>query len=472
LTTALGTDRVDSSIDQSDPTPGVLLVDDDLAVRRFVGFVLTQAGYRVFAAQNLGDASNLFGLIGRRIRVALLDVSMPGGDGPEVLRELRRVSPDLPAVFMSGELDPGLTNALADRLRQEGADGLIAKPVGAAALIAVLSDAVARRSARPPRCPDSSTKSDHELTGRHGGDRMSSRRTDDRGLTYPPLHLWPAVVTEVTLLLPEAQAAALGLRAEAGGVTTGTLIRRILTGYLSAGPDQPVRADRRADETARQDFDFGAIAHELGNALTPLVLGAEVAQKAGPDTAVGRAACVGLCRQAAHLRAVLQGMLDLHRADHGRVVLNTVLVDLPELAGRAADTVGGIALERGHRLTVRVDPDVGPLRADPVRLEQILVNLLTNAVRYTEPGGEVSLAAARDGDEVTIRVRDTGVGIPPHVLPRVFDGSAPGGVTRGGLGIGLLLVRRLVELHGGRVAAASGGPGTGSEFVVTLPAGE
>jgi signal transduction histidine kinase len=279
-------------------------------------------------------------------------------------------------------------------------------------------------------------------------------------------------VTEVALLLPDDQAAALAADAEVGGMTTGALIRRILSGYLSAGAGDPVRGGRRAREAARRDFQFGAMAHELGNALTPLVLEVEVIQKAGPESSAGRDACGRLRRQASHLQGVLRGMLDLHRAGHGRVVLEIAVLDLREVAGRAAEAVGWVVRERDHRLTVAVAPDVGPVRADPVRLEQVLINLLTNAARYTDPGGDITLTVARDGPDVTIRVRDTGAGIPAHLLAGVFEGSVMAKAGHGGLGIGLLLVRRLVELHGGRVAATSGGAGTGSEFVVSLPAGE
>jgi two-component system, sensor histidine kinase len=281
-----------------------------------------------------------------------------------------------------------------------------------------------------------------------------------------------AGVTEVALLLGDDTAAALAVEAEVGGVTAGALIRRILVDHLSTAAGTPVQGSCQAREAAARDFQLGAIAHELGNALTPIVLGAEVIRLAGPESPTGREACGRLGRQTSHLQQVLRGMLDLHRAGSGRLALASDRIDLGALAAAAAAAVEGVVRERGHRLTVRVAPGAGPLRGDPDRLEQVLVNLLTNAARYTNPGGEISLTAAREGTEVAIRVRDTGLGIPADLLPRVFDGAAPVDPSRGGLGIGLRLVRRLVELHGGSVAVTSGGSGTGSEFVVTLPAGE
>lgn len=224
-----------------------------------------------------------------------------------------------------------------------------------------------------------------------------------------------------------------------------------------------------AAELARRDFYSAALAHELGNALAPLAYGAATISCVGLETPVGREVYGRMDRQIAHLRSVLMGMLDLHRADHGKLVLRTCRVDLGEIAGHAADSVEPLVREKHHTLTVRVDPDACGLSADPIRLEQVLVNLLTNAVKYTAPGGQLSLHAVRDGDGVVIRVRDTGDGIPADLLPRVFDGFVQGQPGAGGLGIGLALVRRLVEAHGGRVTATSDGPGTGSEFVVTLP---
>jgi CheY-like chemotaxis protein len=118
------------------------VVDDDADIRGFVRAALTRAGYRVFDANSLGNAVRLFGEVGSQVRVALLDVSMPGAGGPEVLRELRLLRPGLPAVFMSGELDHGLNNALAARLRAEAPDGLIAKPMSPAALAEILESAI------------------------------------------------------------------------------------------------------------------------------------------------------------------------------------------------------------------------------------------------------------------------------------------------------------------------------------------
>jgi CheY-like chemotaxis protein len=153
--------------------------------------------------------------------------------------------------------------------------------------------------------------------------------------------------------------------------------------------------------------------------------------------------------------------------------LRREIVDLTWLLPRAVEAVRPFVEERRHELTLSLG--LGPLRlkGDPTRLEQIVTNLLTNAAKYTDPGGRLELAAARDGVHVVICVRDNGVGIAAEMLPRVFEWFVQGerrlSGAQGGLGIGLALVRQLVELHGGTVEARSGGLGKGSEFVVRLP---
>jgi CheY-like chemotaxis protein len=139
---------------------------------------------------------------------------------------------------------------------------------------------------------------------------------------------------------------------------------------------------------------------------------------------------------------------------------------------QAVEAVRPLIDARGHELTVSLPAGPLWLEADPVRLEQILANLLTNAARYTEPGGRIALEGDRDADHLVLRVRDNGIGIAPEALPRIFglftQADTGANRSREGLGIGLALVRSLVELHGGSVSASSPGPGRGSEFVVRL----
>jgi signal transduction histidine kinase len=150
------------------------------------------------------------------------------------------------------------------------------------------------------------------------------------------------------------------------------------------------------------------------------------------------------------------------------------VVELAAVVAWATEATAHLLAARGHRLTVSLPPGPVTLDGDRLRLEQVLTNLLANAAKYTGPGGHVRLTAAVEAGQVVVRVRDNGRGIAPDLLPRVFDlfrqGLGSGERAAGGLGIGLALVKSLVELHGGSVAAFSDGPGTGSELVVRLPA--
>jgi CheY-like chemotaxis protein/two-component sensor histidine kinase len=166
-------------------------------------------------------------------------------------------------------------------------------------------------------------------------------------------------------------------------------------------------------------------------------------------------------------------LLDVSRITRGKIELRRERVDLKTAVERALETVRPLLEERGHELRLALAPEPVELDADPARLEQVLSNLLSNALKYTPAPGTIEFTVARDGADAVVRVRDTGIGIRPEMLERVFDPFAqadrlPDRVQEG-LGMGLTLVRSLVELHGGTVTAASEGPGRGSEFVVRLP---
>jgi CheY-like chemotaxis protein/two-component sensor histidine kinase len=161
------------------------------------------------------------------------------------------------------------------------------------------------------------------------------------------------------------------------------------------------------------------------------------------------------------------------RITRGKINVRKVRVDLASVVARAVESNRPVIQERGHTLETTLPKEPVAVTADPVRLAQVILNLLNNAAKYTPEGGRIWLTAIAEGSEAVVRVRDTGVGIPAEMLPKVFDlfTQVDRAIDRslGGLGIGLTLVRRLTELHGGTVEAFSGGPGQGSEFVVRLP---
>jgi signal transduction histidine kinase len=226
-------------------------------------------------------------------------------------------------------------------------------------------------------------------------------------------------------------------------------------------------ADRRKDEF------LATLGHELRNPLAPLMTGLQLLKQADfPDSLVRRVSAV-LERQTSHLVRLVDDLLEISRITRGVIEVRRELVDLELVLRSAVDTTRP-ALDAGrHELIVEMPAEPVTLAGDPVRLIQVFANLLSNAAKYTDPGGRVRLAARTEGDRAVVSVRDNGIGIPPAQLASVFDMFTQVDRTdrraQGGLGIGLTLVRSLVSMHEGRVFARSDGPGAGSEFVVELP---
>jgi PAS domain S-box-containing protein len=229
--------------------------------------------------------------------------------------------------------------------------------------------------------------------------------------------------------------------------------------------DEAERASRTKDEF------LAMLGHELRNPLSS-VRNAIVSASLDP---LRRERALGLARRGSDLLVrMVDDLLDVARISSGKIALRRERVRLASVVERAVESTRELVEERAHQLTVSVADEPLEVDGDQTRLEQVAMNLLTNAAKYTERGGHVRVAVAREGDDAVLRVRDDGVGIPPDLLARVFDLFAQGerGLERasGGLGIGLTVVRRIVELHGGAVEAHSEGLGTGTEFVVRLPA--
>jgi len=228
-----------------------------------------------------------------------------------------------------------------------------------------------------------------------------------------------------------------------------------------------LEADRRKDEF------LAILAHELRNPLAPLRNALEAMRLKPHDREAASWARALMERQVAQMVRLIDDLLDLSRVSRGRIELKHERSDLATLVQGALDVCGSSIANAGHRLTLELPGTPMPLLCDPTRVVQVICNLLSNAVKYTPPGGHITLSARRRDALFEVSVRDTGIGIPSDMLARVFDmfTQVPHAIERsqGGLGIGLTLVKRLVELHGGQVEAKSAGPGLGSEFTVRLP---
>ena len=225
-----------------------------------------------------------------------------------------------------------------------------------------------------------------------------------------------------------------------------------------------------AASQAKDEF-LAMLGHELRNPLSPIVTALQLMRMRG-DGAHGREGEI-IQRQVDHLVRLVDDLLDVSRVTRGKIELKFERVALAQVTNKAVEMASLLVEQRRHQLQVEVEPGL-EWEGDPVRLAQVVSNLLTNAARYTEPGGRLWLRVRRDGpDVVEISVRDTGIGLAPEVRDQVFElfyqGKRSIDRSEGGLGIGLALVKNIVELHGGSVQARSEGRGLGSEFVVRLP---
>jgi len=226
-------------------------------------------------------------------------------------------------------------------------------------------------------------------------------------------------------------------------------------------------ADRRKDEF------LATLAHELRNPLAPLRNMLEILKRVGREGEPARQAIDTMDRQLGQMVRLVDDLLDLERITHNRLELRNARIELAPVIHQAVQTARTLAESSGHEMQVIVPAEPIYLHADAVRLTQVFGNLLNNACKYTEPGGKIRLTAERQGGEAVVSVRDTGTGIPPDKLDSIFDMFAqvdrPLERSRGGLGIGLTLVKQLVHMHGGSIEARSPGEGKGSEFIVRLP---
>lgn len=226
-----------------------------------------------------------------------------------------------------------------------------------------------------------------------------------------------------------------------------------------------------AESDRRKDEFLAVLAHELRNTLAPIVNSLELLKLQLDETphAALQRVWNAIERQTYHLTRLVDDLLDLSRINSGKIELRTERMALEDIVLQAVSLSHPWIQQRGHTLDVRiVDPGLEVV-ADAVRMAQVLSNLLNNAARYTDPGGRIELSCYSRGGQACVDVKDSGYGIPPELLDKMFDMFVQERSGGGGLGIGLSLVRSLVELHGGRVSATSDGPGLGSVFTVELP---
>ncbi|MFB9242731.1 response regulator [Massilia antarctica] len=389
--------------------PKILVVNDDpaslLALTSLLDQWADESGYSVLSARSGQEA--LRQVLLHDFAVILLDVNMPGMDGFETAEAIhqRARSADIPIIFVTAFLADEI-----DRLKayQRGAADFLFTPVIPQILHAKVQVFVAL-----------ATKNEELKRQAH---KLSQRTTE---LT--------ATNKRLTREMEERQAA-------------------------------------EAKSHAKDEF-LAMLGHELRNPLSAISSAASLIGLPGAPTDTVTRAKLIIQRQSQHLSRIVDDLLDLSRAMSGKILLDKQHLDVAALVSACLDTFK--ATGRTGNYLVNVDMQAGWVDGDPTRLEQIATNLIDNALKYTPPGGTIDIAVADTGQDIVLEVRDTGVGISAELLPHVFDVFVQGSITldraQGGLGIGLALVRRLVELHGGKVSAHSEGASAGSTFVIRLP---
>ncbi len=254
-----------------------------------------------------------------------------------------------------------------------------------------------------------------------------------------------------------------------GNLVGFSKVTRDLTERKNAEEDAAARLAAEHANQVKDEF-LAMLGHELRNPLAPIATALQLIKMRGEGSSKEHEV---IDRQLQHMMHLVDDLLDVSRITNGKLELKSQRLDLRDVIAKALETSSPMLEQRGHRVDLELTSRELPVLGDAARLTQVFTNLIVNAAKYTEAGGHIRIFARLDGGTVEVAVADTGIGIEPSLLPRVFDLFVQGYQTseraRGGLGLGLTLVNRLVRSHGGSVRVASPGPGQGSTFTVTLP---
>lgn len=498
----------------TEPSPVILVVDDTEASRYAVSHILRKARFTVLEA---ASGTQALQLLQQKPDLVILDINLPDMSGYEVCQHIKTAPATASVLVMHLSASFVASEHRAHGL-ESGADGYLTYPLEPRELVANVQAMLRIRRA------EKAVRAQSELlrvTLHSIGDAIVA--TDAEGvITFinpiaqeligwneaesvgKPLASLFHIVNEETGEPSESPVAKVMASGRIAGLANHTLLisrdgtrrpiddtaapildedgqfvgvvlvfrdiseRRRLEHELQQRSQDLEERDRRKDEF------LAMLAHELRNPLAPIANTLQVLRlQFGKQPDIERAGAM-MARQLNHLVRLVDDLLDVSRITRGKLELRRQRLNLAALVGRTVDSVRSLMDERQHRLQIDMPPEALRLEGDPDRLEQVLANLLNNAIKYTPPGGNIHLSAAREGEEVVVRVRDSGIGIRAEALPRLFEmfqqaDRVPGRLSEG-LGIGLTLVRSLVEMHGGSVSASSAGPNRGSEFVVRLPA--
>jgi signal transduction histidine kinase len=492
----------------------VLVVDDNADLRDYVRRLLVDEGLAVDTASD-GEAALESA---RRAPPDLIvcDVMMPRLDGFGLLAALRadRRTREVPVLMLSARAGE---EARADGI-EAGAEDYLSKPFSARELVARARAQIAlgqrrRESERErarlfdlvtqtPAVIAATRGPEHRLTLSNARHRALLGGADSIGRPLAEALSGLRGRAEVLAAIERAYTTGEPVAAPALATSDASGAERFFDWYATPIHDRPdardggrpdgvlafaydvtalvlsqrraEAAEQAAEQASRAKDEFLAmLGHELRNPLAPILTATQLLRMRGRDVAPRESAIIE--RQVAHLIRLVDDLLDVSRITRGVIELKRRRLEVADTVAQAVEAASPLLDERRHRLTIAV-PRGLVVDGDEARVRQIVANLIMNAAKYTEPGGAIAISAQAvdDGRAVELAVRDTGIGIEPEVLPRIFDLFVQGGRqaldrAQGGLGIGLALVRRLVALHGGTVRAHSDGRGKGSTFVVRLP---
>jgi PAS domain S-box-containing protein len=485
------------------PTETVLVIDDDAAKRHSIVKILRKAGYAIREGETGSDALRL---AAEKPILIILDVKLPDMSGFEVCRRIKEdaATAAIPVLHISTTFVD-----IEDRIQglEGGADGYLTDVLEPLELIATVKALLrARRAEEAAQISSRQWQvtfdaiSDGVVLLEHQGRVIQANAAMERilgrswdAISGHPIHDLLAVPSDLESspflrMLETGQREAVEstsgdrwLRVtidpirDASGVVKGALCiasditdRRRLEEELRRRAEELAVADRRKDEF------LAMLAHELRNPLAPIANALESMRLDRSDPVATEEALAIAGRQVVHMARLLDDLLDVSRFTRGNIQLRKVPVNLTSILEQAIETSRPFIQAGNHQLTTSFPTTPIWVEGDSTRLAQVVANLLNNAAKYTDQGGQINLSAVREGDEAVIRVRDNGIGLSSEMLPRVFDLFAQEDRSldrsQGGLGIGLTLVRSLVHLHGGTIQAQSEGPNLGCEFTIRLPA--
>jgi len=495
------------------PTRGlVLVVDDEISNRYAISRVLTQAGYRVVEAST-GDEA-LRSLRSKRPDLVVLDVKLPDISGYEVCRRIK-TDPEMASILVLQVSATFVNSRDAVRSLDGGADSYLTQPVEPPVLIATVGALIRlRRTEEALRESESRHRQLFERTPLpawvfdveslsilavndaavlHYGYTRDEFLTMTIGDLLPPgeienfkaraesdvqgqLGVWRHHTKDESALEVELTAAPIRFgdyRARILLATDVTERRRVeQTRAELLGRERLARAQAEEANRAKDDF-LATLSHELRTPLNAMLGWVNLLQTGKLDPQTAKRGLDAIDRNSRIQAQLIEDLLDVSRIITGKLVLERHVIDLVDVAQAAAEALRAPAVAR--QLDLAITAEVAPIHveADFGRLQQMVSNLVSNAIKFTDPGGRVAIRIERRGQEAVLEVSDTGRGIRPEFLPYVFEkfrqADTSTARSHAGLGLGLAIVRRLVELHSGTVEAASEGEGRGATFTVRLP---